>query len=257
MKKEKSEQKGCLSLVAMSLVAKSIQSLIIGNGEYKMNLFKQLLKDRETSNNIIDKNKYTEAPLMEYILAYKSKSRMHLIREHMVSYALKYGNKKAAKKFDCHRNTISKWKNRYLLNGIKGLKDYSRDPKYIPHKIIDTALIDKICKLRKKTGYGAEFLEKQFDLPVSHNAIHRILKENGKIKPKKKKHQKKIDLWQIKKQLKAIETKWQLDAKLLTDIPHYFRQYNKLGLLTQMAVYSKRHKIWLNICILYGELVTI
>lgn len=66
--------------------------------------------------------------LMQYLLAYQTKSQMHLIREKIVLHALAHGNEDAADRFECHRNTVSKWKSRYKKQGIEGLKDQSRAP---------------------------------------------------------------------------------------------------------------------------------
>ena len=168
--------------------------------------------------------------LMKYLLAYKSKSQMHMIREKLVFCALTHGNEEAANKFECHRNTVSKWKNIYLKEGIEGLKNRSRAPHHIPHKIRDYKIIDEILDRRDETGYGAERLKMQFDLSPSVMTINRILHLGGKIDDLKKKHERKEDLWQIKKTFKALETKLQLDGKYLLDIPNYYYSYKVLGL---------------------------
>ena len=53
---------------------------------------------------------------MQYILAYQGKSKMEFIRKQIVLYALQYGNEAAVEKYECHRNTVSKWKNRFKKN---------------------------------------------------------------------------------------------------------------------------------------------
>lgn len=167
---------------------------------------------------------------MQYILAYKAKSQMEKIRQSMVTYALNYSVKEASDTFECHRNTVSKWVNRYKKYGNEGLKDFSRAPKNIPHKIVDESIVKEICKYRDKKEYGSYRLKKQYNLTPSNMAIHRILVDNNKIKTKVKKHKHRKDLWYIKKTFKTLETKLQLDGKILTDIPHYFKQYKILGL---------------------------
>lgn len=168
--------------------------------------------------------------LMQYLLAYQTKSQMHLIREKIVQYALLHGNEAAVIKFECHRNTVSKWKGRYEEFGLEGLKDQSRAPHHIPHKIVDAAIIQEICDKRDDSGYGANRLKMQYDLWPSNMAINRILHENEKINDPTNKEQQKQDLWHIKQHFKALETKLQLDGKYLFDIPNYLIYAKLLGL---------------------------
>jgi transposase len=168
--------------------------------------------------------------LMQYLLAYQTKSQMHLIREKIVLYALAYGNQAAVDKFECHRNTVSKWKNRYKKHGLEGLTDQSRAPHHIPHKIIDQKTIDDICDRRDESGYGANRLKIQYDLWPSSMAINRILHEHDKIEPVDNKEAQKEDLWHIKRHFKTLETKLQLDGKYLFDIPNYLVYAKLLGL---------------------------
>lgn len=189
-----------------------------------------LKKERESLNIGVSTNNKEEASLMKYLLAYQTKSQMHLIREQMVKYALEHGNEAAAEEFECHRNTISKWKNKFKKAGKEGLKDTSRAPCNIPHKIKDEKIINDICEKRDDTGYGANRLKMQFGLIPSNMAINRILHDNDKIHEEKKKWEEKLDLWFIKQTFKTLETKLQLDAKYLLDIPHYYSYYKLFGL---------------------------
>ena len=118
---------------------------------------------------------------MQYILAYESGSKMELIRDQMIRYALKHGNEAAAEKYECHRNTVSKWKNRHNKEGSQGLKDRSRAPHNIPHKIIDPKRIKAICAARDEEGYGSFRLKMEYGFEESNMTINRILGENGKI----------------------------------------------------------------------------
>ena len=169
---------------------------------------------------------------MKYILAYQTKSQMHLIREKIVAFAKEYGNAEAANRFECHRNTVSKWMQRYKINGIEGLKDQSRAPHRIPHKITDPAIIQEICDKRDDSGYSANRLKMQYDLWPSNMAINRILRENDKLDEPSNKNQQKEDLWHIKQHFKTLETKLQLDGKYLLDIPNYYIYAKLLGLPT-------------------------
>jgi transposase len=91
----------------------------------------------------------------KYLLAYETKDQLHLVREKIVLYALAHGNRAAADRFECHRNTVSKWKSRYKQQGIEGLKDHSRAP--------------------HKRGDSANQLKIQYDLWPSNMALKRIL----------------------------------------------------------------------------------
>jgi transposase len=174
-----------------------------------------------------------EELLMKYFEAYKEKHQLVAVREIMVKYAMEHTNQEAAKIFGCNRNTISKFVNRKKQGEL--LKDRSRAPKNIPHKITDSGLIETICKLRTETDYSAERLEKQFDLPISNMTIDRILKENHDGYPAgiKKKGQTKKNLWKVKQHYKTFETKLQMDGKVLTDIPRYYDNQKQLGLPKQ------------------------
>lgn len=150
-------------------------------------------------NNKMSNLERKETSLMQYLLAYQTKSQMHLIRKLIVLYAMKHGNQSVADKYECHRNTVSKFVNRFKKEGEEALKDRSRAPHHIPHKIVDPAVIDDICKKRDQTGYGSNRLKIQFDLEQSNMAINRIYHENDKIDEPKKKWQQKQDLWYIKR----------------------------------------------------------
>lgn len=56
-------------------------------------------------------------------------------RLEMVRFANEVGIKKAARFYDCSKNTIKKWCRRYALNGLAGLLDKSRKPNNSPKKI--------------------------------------------------------------------------------------------------------------------------
>jgi len=195
---------------------------------------KEGLKEKETPQIIwvIKQDAQKEESLMRYLEAYQAKSQMELIRKAMIVYAQKYGVKRAASCYECHRNTVSKWLNRFRKQKEAGLKDKSRAPHSIPHKIDEPTIIDKICSLRDEKGYGSERLKIQYDLFPSNMAIHRILRQNGKIFPRKKKYQKKKDLWALKKKLKTLEGKLYLDGKKLTDIANYYYYQQKFKLPT-------------------------
>jgi hypothetical protein len=76
---------------------------------------------------------------------------------------------------------------------------------------------------------GAKRLKYMHDLPCSHSAIGRILRDFDLIKRRRKKHKRKKDLTEMKR-------KWPLfgqitvDTKDLKDIPHYWPQMKMLKL---------------------------
>ena len=63
----------------------------------------------------------------------------------------------------------------------------------------------------------------------AHEAIRRILNENGLIQKRRKKHKRKRDLAEIKKKWKLFG-QFTVDTKDLKDIPHYWPQMRTLAL---------------------------
>jgi hypothetical protein len=184
----------------------------------------KLLSKKGKSSKVSLANEQKEDLLMKYLEAYQGKCQLEAVRKKMVQYADEHGPLAAADVFECHRNTVSKWKTREKSG--ESLKDRSRRPHNIPHKITDKKKINHICYLRDMTEYGSERLEKQFNLKTGSNmSIHRILREADKIKKPQKKSTKRKRLWAEKKRYKSLETKLQLDGKALLDIPRYKNCY--------------------------------
>ncbi len=146
----------------------------------------------------------------------------------MVQYALKHSKSEASRVFGTTRDTVRKWVERYLKEGPKGLIDRPRRPRHSPHKIPDE-LEKRILSLREDFPHmGPERLKSQFSLHCSSGAIYRVLKQNGMIKPRRKKYQRKRDLRHIKALYKPFE-KIQIDVKELKDIVELYpalRRYN-------------------------------
>ena len=65
--------------------------------------------------------------------------------------------------------------------------------------------------------------------------VDRILREHYKNYPSESdtRHKTKKDLWEVKQHYKTLETKLQMDGKVLTDIPRYFDNMKQLGLPKQ------------------------
>ena len=64
----------------------------------------------------------------------KNKESKFQLRLRLVRYAQNKGIREAARAFGCSRNTVRLWLRRYEADGIKGLQEKSKAPKYIPHK---------------------------------------------------------------------------------------------------------------------------
>lgn len=139
----------------------------------------------------------------------------------MVQYAFSHSKSEAARVFNTTRDTVKKWVERYTIHGTKGLINDCRAPKSIPHKI-KKPLEDKILCLRDQfPTMGQDKLKLQFDLPCSTWTINRVLKQNNRIKPRKKKYQRARDLRELKAKYKPLE-KLQIDVKEITDIPELY-----------------------------------
>lgn len=142
------------------------------------------------------------------------------LRLKLVLYAREHGIKAAARHFACDRNTVQLWLGRY--DGKKGsLRDASRAPQVIPHKT-PPAMEAKIVELkRKRISMGAIRLKREFDLPVGHNAISRILGKHGLVRKWRKKTKTKNDLRAVKA-LWAMFEQVCVDTRDLCDIPEYW-----------------------------------
>jgi transposase len=152
----------------------------------------------------------------------------HWLHQKLVAFAKANGLKAAARQFGCSRNTVRKWLRRHVPGKPSALAERSRRPKHCPHQTA-AALEGVIVRLRKQTAFGAERLQHEFQLPVSHNAIARILRQHKLTRPRKKKPA-------TKKQLRHVKRLWPLfgqlstDTKYLQDIPHYWPQMTHLKL---------------------------
>ena len=186
------------------------------------------LNKKGKSSKVCVKHNTRKDLLVKYIDAYKNGCQLEAVRKKMVEYSEIYGPTKTAELFDCHRNTVTKWVKKHK-NG-QSLKDTSRRPHNIPHKIVDEKKIKHLTFLRDMSGYSSERLAKQYNLSISNMAINRILHDKNRIKPpKKKKSTQRKNLWKTKNKMKTLGTKLQLDGKALLDIPRYINSYLKSG----------------------------
>ena len=151
------------------------------------------------------------------------------LRKALAVHALEHGVKPAMRRFACARGTVRTWLRRYQERGNEGLDDLSRAPKHCPHKTppeVEALVVER----RKKTpGFGAQRLVMEFDLPLGKSAAHRILKQNGLVRARRRRHQRKNDLRAVKAAYKPF-TRFQMDTKHLNDIPAYWPQMQALQL---------------------------
>ena len=163
-----------------------------------------------------------------YFELYRMKTDRHWLHQKLVAFARANGLKAAAREFGCSRNTVRKWLRRHVPGKPSALKERSRRPHHCPHQT-PSSLEGQIVKLRQQTAFGAERLKQEFNLPVSHNAIARIIRHHQLTRPRKKKTA-------TKKQLRQVKRLWPLfgqlstDTKYLQDIPHYWPQMTRLKL---------------------------
>ncbi len=144
-------------------------------------------------------------------------------RLRLVTHARQHGIKAAARAFRTTVRTVRKWLRRSEVQGLKGLQELSRAPHSCPHKIVGE-LAQRVVELRRQLPtFGARRLQREWELPLGHWAIERILRQHGLIRRRRRKYQKKQDLaalkatWALFQQISA-------DTKDLDDIPHYWPQ---------------------------------
>ena len=144
------------------------------------------------------------------------------VRLRLAKDAIREGIRPTARRWDCARNTVRRWKRRYEDQGLEGLRERSHAPHSCPHKI-PAQLEEKITELRRRSGFGPRRLKEEFDLPCGHGAIYRVLKENGLIREKETRRTKKNDLREVKATVEAFQ-QVQMDVKYLTDISRLLPQ---------------------------------
>jgi len=159
---------------------------------------------------------------MEYYWIIRRMSNKFDYRLKMVELAMKSGVSEAARVFGATRKTVRKWRDRYKAEGLRGLRDKSKAPHNIPHKmsVEEEAMIEDIRK-RHKSKWGAIRLKQRYRISRSHTAIHRVIRQKDLIKKKKKRWVKRKDLRELKAKYEAFE-KNQIDTKDLIDIYHYW-----------------------------------
>jgi len=122
------------------------------------------------------------------------------LRLKMVNNAIENGVKPTARLFATTPKTVRKWLNRYKQERLAGLNELPRIPLHCPHKTSPSPE-RKIVELRKRFPFmGSARLKREHNLPCSHTAVDRILREHDLVRKRRKKHKRKKDLAKIKMQ---------------------------------------------------------
>jgi hypothetical protein len=147
------------------------------------------------------------------------------LRLKLVRYAQEHGIKPAARAMGCTVKIARKWTRRWLDSGRtrESLVDRSRAPRTCPHKI--PAYVERlIVRARQKAPcFGAQRLKDCCDIPASRGAVARVLRQKGLTRKRRKKHEKKRDMREIKARFAPFQEN-QVDVKYLNDIPYYVEQ---------------------------------
>jgi len=149
-----------------------------------------------------------------------------LIRERMVKRYYEIRNySQVGREYGTKRQTVEFWVKRFEKEGIEGLKDKSRAPHHIPHKT-SREIEEKIREIAKAKKYsiGQDRIQselKKQGIKRSTSTINRILHDLDLIKKRLKKYQRKRQVSEYRKKLKALRN-WQIDVKDLIDIPNIY-----------------------------------
>jgi len=150
-------------------------------------------------------------------------------RLRLVESAKQRGIKTTACLFATTVPTVRKWLRRYQQRGPSGLVELSRARHHQSQKT-PPAVEAPLVELRKiLPTFGARRLIREFDLPIGHGALERIWREQGLMKKRRRKYQRKQDLAHIKAQW-AVFQQISADTKDLDDIPQYWAQVQLWGL---------------------------
>jgi transposase len=147
------------------------------------------------------------------------------LRHKLVQYAEEHGVDPAAKEFGCEDKTARKWLRRWLESGRRreSLLDRSRAPHSCPHKTPARVETQILREREKAPCLGAARLKDFCGISASEGAIGRILRQHGLTRKRRKRHEKKRDMRELKARFDPFEEN-QVDAKYLNDIPFYVEQ---------------------------------
>lgn len=147
------------------------------------------------------------------------------LRLRLVRYALEHGLKPAAREFGCTPKIARKWLRRWLASGRsrQSLMDRSRAPHSCPHKTPSRVERQIVREREKAPCLGARRLKEFCAIPAGVGTIARVLRQNNLTRKRKKKHEKKRDMREVKARFDPFEEN-QVDVKYLNDIPYYVEQ---------------------------------
>lgn len=184
-----------------------------------------------------------------YVEIYRNSKNIEYIvdkREDMVKYSLEHGILPAADKFDTTRNTIKRWRNRYLKYGRSGLYDLSKRPHNMPKKTSEE-VIEKITTLTKEKKEGKHLVTStkvyrvlKLENDISYETCNKYVNEALGKKKKRKKVKTNGGNLEWKKKLNPFD-RIQVDVKYLTDIEAlkpFFKIAKELGLDRSLAKYE-------------------
>jgi transposase len=152
------------------------------------------------------------------------------LRFELVRYAREHSIKAAARQFSTTVKTVRKWLRRWEPGSPRGLEDRSRTP-WHPRQGITAEQRRRALSLKRRLpSWGAERMKRDFSLSLSEKALRRIWREEGLLKRKRRKHQTKQCLREVKRQWRLFEQTC-VDTKDLCDIiPELWAQAQALGL---------------------------
>jgi hypothetical protein len=143
----------------------------------------------------------------------------------LVRLAEQIGIKPAAREMGCTVRIARKWLRRWIASGRsrQSLMDRSRAPHSCPHKTPARVEALIVREREKAPCLGARRLKDLCAIPAGEGAIARVLRQRGLVRQRKKKHEKKRDMRELKARYAPFEMN-QVDAKYLNDIPYYVEQ---------------------------------
>ena len=146
-----------------------------------------------------------------------------MLRKELVSYAISYGNKKAAQQFQTTVKTVRKWRKRWEEKKGAGLKDLSKKPKKSP-RMMKMYWQFKIKSIAEKASADTKringaMIKREYSIPYSAKTLVKYLKQHYKLPSKKTQREKKRDMREVKSKYRAFE-KIQVDIKYLDESPN-------------------------------------
>lgn len=165
---------------------------------------------------------------MQYYQLIRNMSNFNL-RLQMVTKAESVNVSEATRFYGTTRVTVRKWLRRYKKYGLDGLRDLKRTPKHIPHKMKQEDEARIVTLRQKHPGWGPIRFLDLYHVAGSNGSVHRVIRQNGLIKPKRKRWRKRKDLSELKKTLGLFASN-QIDTKDLSDIYQYWPLMRRLGL---------------------------